>query len=464
MNRSLIIACLVVIVFSCLHAYIIPLLGEETRYASVAWRMFVEHQWFIPRWGNNVYLQKTPLLFWCLDLGWWINRHWPWHVIMPLIFSLFTIYYTQKLARALFPEKPKVFFLAPLILVAMPFFISHLGLLRFDMMLTLFNVMACYYLIRKHYGMFILANGLGLLAKGPVIYLFTIPEVLLFCFYLSPQPVYDAIKGLIGIVISLSALMIWWGPMMYQGHAALIQTLLSEQVFARTTGSKGVIKPLWDYLPLLPCFFLPWIFLSSFLRFKTQSAQDKKIMRYLIQVFIVCFILFSLIKTKESRYLLPLAPLVAIFIAARLENSRGSALCLPIFIIASIGITTILDLSITYARLKTQDLSPSVKFINTLLAKNIPVVSRDSTMSDMQFIGRWPVSIPVRVLNDKFQSWAIDHPNGWVITSKQQSSAQAYAVKVDGCFEQSYSHLNRVLKICPVSMFFRLPQDKINIT
>src|SRR4051812_41776076 len=126
MKRSLYTAMLVVIVFSCLHAYVVPLLGEETRYASVAWRMFVEHQWFIPRWGNNFYLQKTPLLFWCLNLGWWININWPWPIIIPLIFSLYTVLYTQKLSQALFPAKSTISFLAPLTLISMPFFINNL--------------------------------------------------------------------------------------------------------------------------------------------------------------------------------------------------------------------------------------------------------------------------------------------------------------------------------------------------
>ena len=463
MKRSLIIAMLVVIVFSCLHAYVVPLLGEETRYASVAWRMFMENKWFIPRWGNNFYLQKTPLLFWCLDLGWWINRYWPWHVIIPLIFSILTVFYTQKLSQALFPKKPTISFLAPLTLVAMPFFINNLGILRFDMMLTLFNVMACYYLIRKNYGMFVLANGLGLLAKGPVIYLFTIPEVLLFCFYLSNRPVTDVMKWLMGIVISVGALMIWWGPILYQGKFSLIHTMLSEQILARATGSKGVIKPVWDYIALLPCFFLPWIVLLPFLRSHTvleKSERDKKTARCLIQIFIVCFIIFSLIKTKEARYLLPLTPLIAVFLAYRLEKIRLSVVML---MIASIGVTAALDLSVSHARLKTQDLRPAVEFIDILLAKKTPMVSRSPEMSDMQFIGRWRVSIPVRVREDKFLAWAAKHPSGWVISTKQKNAPQAYAMMIEGCFEQSYSHLNRILQICPVSRFLVMPDNKINI-
>ena len=81
----------------------------------------------------------------------------------------------------------------------------------------------------------------------------------------------------------------------------------------------------------------------------------------------------------------------------------------------------------------------------------------------MQFAGRWRVSIPMRVREDHFQAWARAHPNGWVIISIQKNTTRAYAVMEQGCFEQSYSHLHRVLRVCPVSMFFMMPQDKINI-
>lgn len=327
-NVSLLVALLMALMLCYLHAIIAPVVGEEMRYASVAWRMFQEHNWFIPQLGNNAYLHKTPLLFWLLDMGWWVNIHWPWQIIIPAVLASLTILYTQKLAQAIFPGKSYTISVVPLVLIATPFFINNLGILRFDMMLTLFNVMACYFLTkalssRKYYGLFIVMNGLGLLAKGPVIYIFTIPEALLFCFYFSNRFWQDAIKLLMGILISLSALVIWWGPIIYQGQAILLREMFLEQVVARTTGSAGVVKPMWDYIPLLPCFFLPWMFFVPCWRAKFylgESEKNKKIVRYLVCVFITCFIIFSLIKTKESRYLLPVIPLTSIAIAYRLEK------------------------------------------------------------------------------------------------------------------------------------------------
>lgn len=526
-HTSLFLAFLVVAVFCTAHFYIAPLVGEEARYASVAWQMFREHNWFIPHYGDGIYLEKSPFLFWCLNLGWWLKVDWPWQAILPAAFAMLTIFYTQKLAVMLFPEKKNVHYLAPLILVAMPFFMDNLGLLRFDMLLTFFNVLAAYCLMRSsvsrgYYWGFVFANGFGLLTKGPVIYIFTATEVILFCVYLSNKPIQDAIKFLTGILLSSVMLLAWWGPMIYQGHINLIHAMLFDQVVSRATGARGPAKPIWDYVSLLPCFFLPWMLFVPFLRARTifgEREKDKKAALFLIQAFIICFILFSLIKTKEARYFLPVMPVLAIFIAHRLEKMQliffrqryfmstcfmGILLCLcavsfyillnyypqkihvfyahylsnvisyicffigvamivsaslPIklqvtmLILASIFVSTTLELASTYAIAKTQDLSPAVKFINQLLAKNISVVSRDPVVLDMQFTGRW--STPVSVISNQsaFDAWAKMHSNAWVVITKESNKNIAYATMANGCFEQTYSHLRSIMQVCPASNF-----------
>lgn len=528
---SLLIAILIIVTLCYLHTIIAPMVGEEMRYASVAWRMFLENNWFIPQIGNAAYLHKPPLLFWFLDAGWWLNKSWPWPTILPIIFAILTVFYTQKLAHALFPERSRIAYLTPFTLIAMPYFINNLGLLRFDMLLTLFNMMACYYLVRsasakKYYWLFVLVNGLGLLTKGPVIYIFTVSEVILFCLYFSKQPWREAGRLLLGVGLSLCMLAIWWGPIIAQGKSILLHKMFFEQIVARTNGTISVTKPFWDYIPLLPVFFLPWVLFMPFWRAKNsphENEQHKKFARYLIQVFIICFILFSIIKTKETRYLLPAAPLLAIYIAYRLEKialtfSRkyyfstgiiGLLLCLgsasifvllhyfpekihvfyahyipdivayilfftglisiigaffsiksqiKLLIAISICVSATIDLGTTYAISKTQNLMPTINFISQLMKKNIPVISRSNIVFDMQFSGRWPTWIPVISSQKELTAWKKQHANGWIITSIEKTNiTQAYASMNDECFEQSYSHLRAILRVCPVS------QDKINI-
>jgi hypothetical protein len=290
-------------------------------------------------------------------------------------------------------------------------------------------------------------------------------------------------------------------------------------------GLAGVIKPWWDYVTLLPCFFLPWMLFVPFWRansFVGESEKYKKIIRYLIQVGVICFIIFSFIKTKESRYLLPITPLLAIYIAYRLDQIvlmfsmqryffstffMGVLLCfssaslfvllhyfpqkihifysayLPdsmVYVLFFIGLVMMvgarsaiktqiklllftslcvamsIDLGTTYAISKTQNLKPAVQFISQLLLHHIPVASSDKIVLDMQFAGRWPRSIPV-IAPHQFNVWAKNHPHAWFITSlAKKNIPRAYAGIIDGCFEQSYSHMRAVLKICP------MPQQSVD--
>ncbi len=131
----------------------------------------------------------------------------------------------------------------------------------------------------------------------------------------------------------------------------------------------------------------------------------------------------------------------------------------------SICVSATIDLGATYAISKTQDLNPAVKFINGLLVKNIPIVSRETEVFDMQFSGRWPTWILFIKDEKGINAWALTHPNGWIITSEKKTDInQAYAGFVGGCFEQSYQHLRSILKICPVSSLLVVPQNEVNIT
>jgi len=498
------------------HAVVAPVVGEEMRYASIAWRMSIEHQWFIPQIGDHAYLHKPPLLFWLLIMSWKTCLHLPWTVIWPFLFAISCLYMTQRLTSFLFPEKKSIACLSPLVLVAMPFFINNVGIFRFDMLLTWSNLAACYCLFRSlscryYYWGFIFANAVGLLTKGPVIYLFTIPEAIFFAVYFCPSIGKYAAKYLFAIFLSSLSILIWWIPIILAGQSNLIVDMLTHQVLARATGNISVVKPIWDYLPLLPCIFLPWMAWAPF-------WTTKKINAYCLVVFCTCFVLLSLLKTKESRYLLPVIPFVAMMIAARLEmmsHSLSRRVCFlnilsiglllsivsigayailhtqldkisifyapylpnslffaifgvgisaiiigyfqlisPVFLLLSISVvvSAAIDLSTTYAISKTQNLEPSVLFLGHLLNEHVPIISEDSIVWDMQYAGRWEAWIPVMGRNDDQISWIKTHPNAWIVKQKKVDHLlRPYAHMENSCFEQTYSHMRAVLQICPVT-------------
>ena len=43
---------------------------DETRYVTVAWNMFLNHDFLVPYLNGETYSHKPPLLFWLMNLGW----------------------------------------------------------------------------------------------------------------------------------------------------------------------------------------------------------------------------------------------------------------------------------------------------------------------------------------------------------------------------------------------------------
>lgn len=91
---------------------------DETRYASVAWEMWVRHDFLVPYLNGETYSHKPPLLFWLMQLSWWLFgvNDWSHRIIAPL-FSLATLYLSQAVAKQLWPDRRQIAELTPFILL-----------------------------------------------------------------------------------------------------------------------------------------------------------------------------------------------------------------------------------------------------------------------------------------------------------------------------------------------------------
>ena len=83
-----------------------PLLPiDETRYAAVAWEMWLRGDWLVPYLNGEPYSHKPPLLFWLINLGWallatndWVPR------LVAALFALADLLLLGALARRLWPH------------------------------------------------------------------------------------------------------------------------------------------------------------------------------------------------------------------------------------------------------------------------------------------------------------------------------------------------------------------------
>ena len=172
-----------------------PLLPvDETRYVAVAWEMWVRDDFWVPYLNGATYSHKPPLLFWLIQLSWWLFgvNEWTPRLIAPA-FSLAAVFLSAAVARLLWPERQQVSALTPFVLLGCFFWIIYSTLTMFDMMLAFFALLGIYSVLTAAYsgmnvGRWLLmgvAIGGGVLTKGPVILLHILPVALLAPWWLD---------------------------------------------------------------------------------------------------------------------------------------------------------------------------------------------------------------------------------------------------------------------------------------
>lgn len=182
-------------ILTAVNLFVRPLLPvDETRYAAVAWEMWVRNDFLVPYLNGEAYSHKPPLLFWLMQLSWWVFgvNDWSLRIIAPL-FSLATLYLSMAVARELWPDRSQVAELTPFILLGFFIWIVFSTLTMFDIMLAFFTLLGMYSLLRlsraglsfKRWGLLGIAIGGGILTKGPVILLHVLLVAILAPWWLN---------------------------------------------------------------------------------------------------------------------------------------------------------------------------------------------------------------------------------------------------------------------------------------
>ncbi len=309
--------------------YVRPLFPvDETRYVSVAWEMWLNHDFLVPHLNGQTYSHKPPLLFWLINLIWalfGVNEtliRW----IGPL-FSLAGILLTGQIAKILWPKQQAIQSNAQFILLGFFFWMLYGTLTMFDMMLAFFVLLGIYSIAKlafsgltwKRWLLFGVAIGGGVLSKGPVILLHLLPLALLVPWWLNKRD--DNLRwshwygGIFAAVLIGSAIALCWAvPAGIHGGEAYRNAIFFTQTSGRIVNSFAHRLPWWWYLQRLPFILLPWILWQPFWqRLKCFDLQNPGI-RFCIAWLMPVFLAFSLISGKRIHYLLPLMPAFALLL------------------------------------------------------------------------------------------------------------------------------------------------------
>jgi len=325
------------LLFSLASIWLRPLWPvDETRYASVAWEMWLRGDFLVPYINGEPYSHKPPLLFWIIQLGWavfGVNDWWP-RLVGPL-FAFAAVPLTLRLGRLLWPRENDAHEAAVWVLFGTLLFAAFVTLTMFDLLLldcALASMVGIVLLSRdeRKRGLLWLGAGIGLgvLAKGPVILLHVLPAAVAAPWW-APQ-----LKGklrrwygdlLLGVLLGAALALAWALPAAYYGGEAYRHAIFWGQTAGRVSESFAHRAPFWYYLPLLPVILFPWFVWPRFWRgISVQDAGQKFLAAWLL----LTLIGFSLVSGKQAKYLVPFLPAFALLAGralARASDRPGGA-------------------------------------------------------------------------------------------------------------------------------------------
>ncbi len=311
-----------------------PLPLDETRYLAVAWEMWLRHDFLVPYLNGAIYSQKPPLLFWLFQAGWWlfgVTDWWP-RLVAP-VFVLMALIGTRAIARRLWHDTA-ITRLSPWLLTGGFFWALYTPATMFDMLLAGFTVCGVWGLViaadedRPHgrLGWFVFGAslGLGVLAKGPVIFLHLLFPALFGPWWSSRARRYGRqwYAGLsVSIVLAAAIALAWVIPAALRGGPAYEQAILWHQTANRMVESFAHSQPWWWYLPLLPLLWFPWLVWPPLWRGLARLRGDvDRGLRLCLVWLVPVLVAFTLISAKQPHYLLPVFPAFALLAARALRN------------------------------------------------------------------------------------------------------------------------------------------------
>jgi 4-amino-4-deoxy-L-arabinose transferase-like glycosyltransferase len=302
---------------------------DETRYVTVAWNMFLNHDFLVPYLNGETYSHKPPLLFWLMNIGWavfGVNDWWP--RLLPSIFALGAVLITQKIATRLWPERPQIGYVASLILLGSGMWAVFTTATMFDMLVAFFTIWGALGLLvawqgeaKKGWMYVALAIAGGLLAKGPTILLQILPLAVLAPWWMGnstnkPNLRHWYLSVLIAVVVGALILLAWAIPAGIYGGPKYQHEIFWGQTADRMVKSFAHRRPIYWYLPMLPVMLFPWLFALPVWRAlgKAFKLIDEQGVRFCLAWFIPVFAAFSFISGKQPHYLLPIMPAFALLV------------------------------------------------------------------------------------------------------------------------------------------------------
>lgn len=354
-----------VIIVSVIWVPLFPI--DQTRYISIAWEMYLNHNYLVPHLNGSTYPDKPPMLFWIINLFWSIFGHSNFltRIVIPFI-SLLNLVVVSALHQKIYPSKST---LAPLVLFSFTGWLAYSSLTMFDLLLTLFIQLAMwmsfeYFATYKKRWVILtgLCIGLALLTKGPVAWVFMLGFFLcLKLFLLKEVKLTTAIRFFsTTILISIIIILLWAIPAAIAGGEHYANAIFWKQSAGRIAHSFAHQRPFYWYLLVLPALLFPFLFFKSFWQNKPWETKKTSEQFCLTLIGITLFI-FSCFSGKQIHYLFPIFPIIAIWLSEKIKRTNHTIE--PVILILILVTITAIATSSLWCNLISPKISLSSKDI-----------------------------------------------------------------------------------------------------
>jgi 4-amino-4-deoxy-L-arabinose transferase-like glycosyltransferase len=309
---------------------------DETRYAVIAREMKETGNWILPHLNGEVYAEKPPLSFWLVNLStFFVGENNALTNRLPsALAGLITLIVTFLLGEKLFGLRAG--FLSAMILATCVLFPHLSRWMMLDSLFTLFFLLALFSFYlgyekeerrRKNYLLGGLFTGLAILTKGPVAYL-TLPIFLIFSGFQKKMRRFWCRDLLLGFLLSVMVVLIWWIPACWVGGKAYIHWILLKQAVGTYVegGRHFHAEPVYFYFFRFPLEFFPWfVFLpTAFILGLRKKFGKRKEFLFLSIWFFFIFLFFTLSRGKKDNYLLPLYPAAGLMVGTLWDHGLQS--------------------------------------------------------------------------------------------------------------------------------------------
>jgi len=318
------------LLFRAFLNYAIPLMDKtEARYAEIARIMSETNNWITPQIDYGVpFWAKPPLSTWFSAMSFEVFGVNEFAARFPyLLFSLFIILLVGKYAK----RKGLDFFIPGVILLTIPEFLIHAGVVSTDTALT-FSVTLVMISFweginnkQQHVWkyLFFVGVGLGLLAKGPIIIILTGPPIFIWLILTKEfKKLWKSFPWVIGILITVLVAVPWY-YLAEQKTPGFIDYFIVGEHFKRflSSGWQGdkygfpKSQPLGMIWVFLILFAIPWIQLVAIKLWKNRASLLKnKWVLYLFLWLLWTPLFFTVSKSLIHPYIMPIMVPIALLI------------------------------------------------------------------------------------------------------------------------------------------------------